>query len=614
MKCPESTASVRSAGSIASSASDSARGSSRPSLPASWNGASRHEPCGDLPLEPGPGAEAGAGDAGGEQRLRGGGRVADDGGVDRPVGAERLLVDVDLHDRGAAGDQRAVTRRPAGQRGAEGEDQVGLADQPRRDRRREPARDPDRPRRALEQAVPHRRGRQHGADRGPEALERLPRAGEHGAPARHDHGPARGRDQCGDLRDRPGRGRGPRRLGRHARPGAPGRRLRLDVERHVEHDGPALDARAPQGPRGVLGGARARVDALGHRAERGGEHRLVDGEVRADRGARRLPCEHEQRRPALRRLGQSGQRIGEARALVDAADADTAAHARVAVGHRDRAALVAGVVEGRARGVQRLRGDEVPAAQDAERVAHSERGERPPHGRRGIHARRLPWRHGHHRSPREARPLGSPRPRPPARRRGAHAARHGPPLGRRPRAPEHRDLVQRRRAPLARAREGARRPRAARHAPGGLRLRRRERDGLRRGRAASSRPATAGIRSLVSVQGSLAMFPIWKFGSRGAEGGVAAADGRRRRDRLLRADRARLRLRPGQHAHRAPSATATTGSSTAPRCGSPTAASPTSRWCGRRPRTTGSAASWSRRTRRASRPRTSTASSRCGRP
>ena len=36
----------------------------------------------------------------------------------------------------------------------------------------------------------------------------------------------------------------------------------------------------------------------------------------------------------------------------------------------------------------------------------------------------------------------------------------------------------------------------------------------------------SGIRSLVSVQGSLAMFAIWKHGSPSAEGGVAAPDGR----------------------------------------------------------------------------------------
>ena len=40
---------------------------------------------------------------------------------------------------------------------------------------------------------------------------------------------------------------------------------------------------------------------------------------------------------------------------------------------------------------------------------------------------------------------------------------------------------------------------------------------------------------------------------------------------------------PGCDAHPCPRATATTGCSTAARCGSPTAPSPTSRWCGRRP-------------------------------
>ena len=68
----------------------------------------------------------------------------------------------------------------------------------------------------------------------------------------------------------------------------------------------------------------------------------------------------------------------------------------------------------------------------------------------------------------------------------------------------------------------------------------------------SSRPATPACASLVSVQGSLAMFAIWKHGSRGAEGGVAAADGRGRGDRLLRPDRARLRLQPGRDAHPRP--------------------------------------------------------------
>ena len=35
--------------------------------------------------------------------------------------------------------------------------------------------------------------------------------------------------------------------------------------------------------------------------------------------------------------------------------------------------------------------------------------------------------------------------------------------------------------------------------------------------------ADSGVRSLVSVQGSLAMYAIWKYGTRGAEAALAAA-------------------------------------------------------------------------------------------
>ena len=58
----------------------------------------------------------------------------------------------------------------------------------------------------------------------------------------------------------------------------------------------------------------------------------------------------------------------------------------------------------------------------------------------------------------------------------------------------------------------------------------------------------SGVRSMVSVQGSLAMFAIWKFGSEEQKKHLAAADGRRRGDRLLRPDRGGLRLQPGGHA------------------------------------------------------------------
>ena len=47
----------------------------------------------------------------------------------------------------------------------------------------------------------------------------------------------------------------------------------------------------------------------------------------------------------------------------------------------------------------------------------------------------------------------------------------------------------------------------------------------------------SGPRSFVSVQGSLAMFPIRTDGSEAQRAGVVAAHGTRRRDRVLRADR-----------------------------------------------------------------------------
>ena len=62
----------------------------------------------------------------------------------------------------------------------------------------------------------------------------------------------------------------------------------------------------------------------------------------------------------------------------------------------------------------------------------------------------------------------------------------------------------------------------------------------------------SGIRSLVSVQGSLAMFAIWRWGSEEQKQEWLPADGRRRGDRLLRPDRARPRLRPRRHAHPRP--------------------------------------------------------------
>ncbi len=122
----------------------------------------------------------------------------------------------------------------------------------------------------------------------------------------------------------------------------------------------------------------------------------------------------------------------------------------------------------------------------------------------------------------------------------------------------------------------------------------------------------SGFRSFVSVQGSLSMFSIYRYGSeeqknewlpRLAAGDAIGCFGLTEPD--FGSNPAGMRTR----ARRSATANAT-GCSTAPRCGSPTATSPTSPPCGRRP-TTGSAASWYPPTHRASPPTRFTASCRC---
>ena len=128
-------------------------------------------------------------------------------------------------------------------------------------------------------------------------------------------------------------------------------------------------------------------------------------------------------------------------------------------------------------------------------------------------------------------------------------------LRRRPgRCPNVGDWFEEARIPRELARRAGQ-PRAAGHAPGGLRLRRRERDGLRprvhgaRGR----RQRRAQPRLRPGLAGDVRDPPL---GLGGAEAAVAAADGGRRGDRLLRPDRARLRARTRARCARARAATA----------------------------------------------------------
>ena len=58
----------------------------------------------------------------------------------------------------------------------------------------------------------------------------------------------------------------------------------------------------------------------------------------------------------------------------------------------------------------------------------------------------------------------------------------------------------------------------------------------------------SGLRSFVSVQGALVMYPIYTYGSEEQKAEVAAEAAIGRGDRMLRPDRARIRLEPGGHA------------------------------------------------------------------
>ncbi len=61
----------------------------------------------------------------------------------------------------------------------------------------------------------------------------------------------------------------------------------------------------------------------------------------------------------------------------------------------------------------------------------------------------------------------------------------------------------------------------------------------------------SGYRSAMSVQSSLAMYPIYAFGSEEQKQRFLPEDGAGRADRLLRPDRGGGRLRPRLHAHHA---------------------------------------------------------------
>ena len=183
------------------------------------------------------------------------------------------------------------------------------------------------------------------------------------APAGEKDRPAGGGQGVGQRTDRFLGGRGD--LGwRHGGQGERRRGRGLHVERHAEQHGAPLGDGDAAGAGQVRGGGGRGAEPRRDRADRGSQRGVVEVEVRSRAGRR--GGQDQQRSPALGRLGDAGQRVGQARALVHRQYAELAGHARVGVGHHGGTALVPrGDEAGAARG-QRVRDVEVAAADHAE--------------------------------------------------------------------------------------------------------------------------------------------------------------------------------------------------------------------------------------------------------
>ena len=221
------------------------------------------------------------------------------------------------------------------------------------------------------------RGGEHRAGALAEHAQRRPCAGERGAAPGDDRRALGGaQDRGGGLHGRLGRARrrelgAGRGQGRVAVGG-------LDVERQHQHDRAPLDAGAPHragdvGHRGRPARARAR-----RRRRPTPPARPARSGSSTGRCGRRVGGEEQHRRAALGRLGQPGDRVREARSLVDAAGGEPPAHARVAVGRADRAALVAGGDEARAGVAHRVGDRQVAAAEQPEDGVDAVCRQRPP--------------------------------------------------------------------------------------------------------------------------------------------------------------------------------------------------------------------------------------------
>ena len=270
-------------------------------------------------------------------------------------------------------------RRPAVQRRAEDEHEVGLAEQPLGQGRSEAADDPERARVAGEEPVGGRGRPEERAAGVGQPHESL--AGVESAAAGDDHGSLRLAEGALEpieiLRIWKQWSRRRRQERRHCLG-----RSSLHLDRQVQHDGAPFVSGSGEGRDRVRGAAQPHRD----RAHALRDRHLVEGLV----AVRRLCRQHHERRPRPHRLGERGERVGEPGPLVNGRHAHRPGDARVPVGHRHRAGLVAGAVVGDAGRHQGVRELKVPTADEAERVSCPERRGGPGDGLRDR--RHAAWR------------------------------------------------------------------------------------------------------------------------------------------------------------------------------------------------------------------------------
>ena len=149
----------------------------------------------------------------------------------------------------------------------------------------------------------------------------------------------------------------------------------LHVGGEAEHHRLAVAQRPHDGPQRILARGGRGVDALRHGADRARHLGLLEVEVRFHRPHRHVAGQHQQRRAALGGLGDAGQRVGQPRPRVHAAEGQLLRRLGVGVGHAGGVALVAGRDQLHAVLDQGVRDLEVGGAEQAEAAARAVAGE-----------------------------------------------------------------------------------------------------------------------------------------------------------------------------------------------------------------------------------------------